>query len=97
MISYGSAIIGAPRCVRTLDPAARLGQAMPVCGAPVAGGPGLRARYCPACVARLITRVGSRPGVPRFAGRRQAPDLAADFSDEKLRDSFGLRPSRAAA
>ena len=44
MISYGSAMgIGAPRCVRTLDPAARLGQAMPVCGAPVAGGPGLRA------------------------------------------------------
>ena len=38
-----------PRCVRTLDPDAPLGSAMPVCGAPVAGGPGLRARYCPAC------------------------------------------------
>ena len=65
MISYGSAIAAGARCLRTQDPGAALGSAMAVCGQPVAGGPGLRARYCPACVARLTAPRRYEPRVPR--------------------------------
>ena len=86
MISYGSAIAATPaRCVRGLDPDAPLGQGMPVCGAPVAGGRGLRARYCPACVARLTTPVRSRPRVPRGP-------IADDWvmpTEAELEEAFG--------
>ena len=66
MISYGSAIAATPaRCVRTLDPGAVLGQAMLVCGAPVAGGPGLRARYCAEHHRELTAPLRSQPRLPR--------------------------------
>ena len=58
---------------------------MPVCGAPVAGDRGRRARYCPACAARLTTPVRSRPRVP--SGPVNDPWVLP--TEDELAEAFG--------
>ena len=58
---------------------------MRVCGQPVAGGRGLRARYCPACHAALTAPRRYQPRVPRGP---VADDWVLPTADE-LAEVFG--------
>ena len=83
--TYGSAIAGAPRCVRTLDRDAPPGPRMNVCGQPVAGGRHLRARYCASCLAELTM---PRRYQPRISRNPVADDWVLPTANE-LAEVFG--------